>query len=178
VRIPFSDLTRFLRAAGAWGSGPAITGARPEGSNVVLSGGPLPRPLALSTLREDVNIWAPCLAPARYPPGRLPVTIPSRWLTASRRPGALIVTGRGWGHGVGMVQWGAHGKALRGFSAAEILAFYYGGLRPRRYPEPGLIHVQIASGITTLRIRPSGPGATLDGREVGPGAITFSADAG
>ncbi len=35
--------------------------------------------------------------------------------------------GRGYGHGVGMCQWGAHDKAERGWSAERILAFYYPG---------------------------------------------------
>lgn len=39
----------------------------------------------------------------------------------------LSVSGRGWGHGVGMSQWGAYGFAQRGSSYAEILAHYYQG---------------------------------------------------
>ena len=72
-----------------------------------------------------------------------------------------------------MVQWGAYGKALRGYSASNILAFYYGGLRPQTYPEPGLIHVRVASGLTSLRIAPSGPGATLDGSVLRPGRVSI-----
>jgi stage II sporulation protein D (peptidoglycan lytic transglycosylase) len=176
VRLPFGDLTRFLRAAGEWGPG-RISRVRPRGASVLVTGGGDPRALDLGTFRDAVNAWAPCFAPGRYPPGRLPVTIPSRWLKLSPGKGAVVVSGRGWGHGVGMVQWGAHGKARRGLSASEILAFYYGGLEPRRYPEPGLIHVEVATGLTRLRIRPSGPGATVDGSEVGPGELTFNADA-
>ncbi|MBS3821135.1 MAG: hypothetical protein KGY81_05160, partial [Phycisphaerae bacterium] len=33
--------------------------------------------------------------------------------------------GHGFGHGVGLSQWGAEDKAKRGLSAEEILAFYY-----------------------------------------------------
>ncbi|MGI9539366.1 MAG: SpoIID/LytB domain-containing protein [Miltoncostaeaceae bacterium] len=33
--------------------------------------------------------------------------------------------GRGWGHGVGMSQWGAYGRARAGWSAARILRHYY-----------------------------------------------------
>ena len=33
--------------------------------------------------------------------------------------------GGGWGHGVGMSQWGAKGRADAGQSAAQILAAYY-----------------------------------------------------
>ena len=41
---------------------------------------------------------------------------------------SFVLDGRGWGHGVGMCQWGAAELARRGFSAAEILAFYYPGV--------------------------------------------------
>jgi len=37
--------------------------------------------------------------------------------------------GRGFGHGVGLCQWGAQGKAQRGWGAEEILGFYYPGAR-------------------------------------------------
>lgn len=33
--------------------------------------------------------------------------------------------GKGWGHGVGLCQWGTLGKALLGASYKDILAFYY-----------------------------------------------------
>jgi stage II sporulation protein D len=36
-------------------------------------------------------------------------------------------SGRGYGHGVGMCQWGAKGMAERGFTARQILGFYYPG---------------------------------------------------
>jgi stage II sporulation protein D len=35
--------------------------------------------------------------------------------------------GRGYGHGVGMCQWGAKGMADQGYQARQILAFYYRG---------------------------------------------------
>lgn len=42
---------------------------------------------------------------------------------------ALTVTGRGYGHGIGMSQYGAEGAARRGLSYREILRFYYPGTR-------------------------------------------------
>ena len=39
----------------------------------------------------------------------------------------VVVTGRGWGHGVGMSQWGARGYALHGWSFRQILGHYYPG---------------------------------------------------
>ena len=37
----------------------------------------------------------------------------------------LVVTGHGWGHGVGMSQWGAYGFAKHGWRYDRILAHYY-----------------------------------------------------
>jgi stage II sporulation protein D len=45
-----------------------------------------------------------------------------------RLPARFVFTGKGYGHGVGMSQWGAQGMALKGASAAEILRHYYLGI--------------------------------------------------
>jgi stage II sporulation protein D len=178
VRLPFDDLTRFLRAAGLWSSGRTIAGARTSGTSLAVRGGGVTRSIDPVDLRDAVNTWAPCLRPGRYPTegarGALPLTIPSRWLRLAATRDAVVVTGRGWGHGVGMVQWGAYGKAREGFSASDILAYYYGGLRPVDHPEPGLIHVEVASGLRVFRIVPSGSGATIGGAPLGSGRIVIS----
>jgi stage II sporulation protein D len=36
-------------------------------------------------------------------------------------------SGRGYGHGVGMSQWGAKGMAEQGYTAEKILEYYYPG---------------------------------------------------
>lgn len=41
---------------------------------------------------------------------------------------SMRVVGTGWGHGVGMSQWGARGRALAGQSSTEIIAAYYAGV--------------------------------------------------
>ncbi|TMM13811.1 MAG: hypothetical protein E6F98_05110 [Actinobacteria bacterium] len=47
---------------------------------------------------------------------------------SSARPATVVVvTGRGWGHGVGMSQWGARGYALHGWDWKRIVAHYYPG---------------------------------------------------
>ncbi len=43
--------------------------------------------------------------------------------------GPLTLRGDGWGHGVGLSQYGAMGLARQGRTAEEILAFYYPGTR-------------------------------------------------
>lgn len=45
-----------------------------------------------------------------------------------RLPVRFVFTGKGYGHGVGMSQWGAQGMALGGKSAEEILKHYYLGI--------------------------------------------------
>ena len=40
----------------------------------------------------------------------------------------IVITGRGWGHGVGMSQYGARGMAEAGFSYREILQHYFTGV--------------------------------------------------
>ncbi|TMC78803.1 MAG: SpoIID/LytB domain-containing protein [Chloroflexi bacterium] len=45
-----------------------------------------------------------------------------------RLPARFVFSGRGYGHGVGMSQWGAQGMALAGKSAEEILTHYYQGI--------------------------------------------------
>jgi stage II sporulation protein D len=47
---------------------------------------------------------------------------------------ALVVRGRGFGHGVGMSQWGAYGLASRGEDYEDILRHFYRGAQLRPYP--------------------------------------------
>jgi SpoIID/LytB domain protein len=54
-----------------------------------------------------------------------PVTLNTSGLTALDE--SVTFYGRGYGHGVGLSQYGARGRALAGQSAAEILAHYYAG---------------------------------------------------
>lgn len=42
-------------------------------------------------------------------------------------PDTFTFTGHGWGHGVGLSQYGARGRALAGWDAARILRHYYHG---------------------------------------------------
>lgn len=46
----------------------------------------------------------------------------------SNRVAGFIFTGRGWGHGVGMCQFGAYGLAKQGLNVEQILKTYYTGI--------------------------------------------------
>ncbi|TMB35366.1 MAG: SpoIID/LytB domain-containing protein [Deltaproteobacteria bacterium] len=49
-----------------------------------------------------------------------------------RPAGAFAFVGGGWGHGSGMCQLGAIGRAQRGWDYRRILGWYYSGARPER----------------------------------------------
>lgn len=44
--------------------------------------------------------------------------------------GSWTVDGAGFGHGIGLSQWGAQGAALQGLTANQIISFYYPGTTP------------------------------------------------
>jgi stage II sporulation protein D len=45
----------------------------------------------------------------------------------SPAPSVLVVSGHGWGHGLGLSQWGANGYAKHGWTFDRILSHYYRG---------------------------------------------------
>ncbi len=53
-------------------------------------------------------------------------TVPSTWFDLDGpRGGAVVLRGRGYGHGVGLCQWGARKMAEDGRTFTEIVRFYY-----------------------------------------------------
>ncbi|TQL63916.1 SpoIID/LytB domain protein [Rarobacter faecitabidus] len=67
------------------------------------------------------------------------VAAPSK-LTAAR---AFTINGSGFGHGVGMSQFGAYERAREGDSAATILRAYYTGAKVQTIAVPARIGVQV-----------------------------------
>ncbi len=56
-------------------------------------------------------------------------SLKSTWFDAKIEGNNVVFTGRGYGHGVGLCQWGARGMAEEGKTYEEILQFYYPGAR-------------------------------------------------
>jgi stage II sporulation protein D len=79
--------------------------------------------------------------------------------TASTTPAAqapvgeavFVVTGGGWGHGVGLSQWGAYGQALEGRSYRDILSWYYRGTAIGE-AQVSRVRVLLAEGSSALEI--------------------------
>jgi stage II sporulation protein D len=73
-------------------------------------------------------------------------------LAPSAGAGTLFVlTGRGWGHGVGMSQWGAFGMAQDGSAYRQILRHYYSGTLLAK-PQSRTIGVELGSGRSSFVI--------------------------
>ncbi len=92
-------------------------------------------------------------------------------LPASAAGSDVVFTGSGWGHGVGMTQYGAQGMALQGSTSSQILSYYYpttqlGGItatavKPFLLSEPMPLWVSLMQNQTTITFRPRGGAATL-----------------
>jgi peptidoglycan hydrolase-like amidase len=82
-------------------------------------------------------------------------------------PGSVRFCGHGWGHGVGLGQWGAKGMALAGLGYRFIDQHFYTGttwatLGTANTP----IHVAVLWGTSTYRVVPSGPAQLIAGNQV------------
>jgi stage II sporulation protein D len=59
--------------------------------------------------------------------------IPSTMFTVEQKVrDELIFRGRGYGHGVGLCQWGAKEMAVNGYDYKEILKFYFPGAKVKK----------------------------------------------
>lgn len=136
------------------------------------------RPLLPSRLiRRLVVVTA--LAPLAFS------TAPPRPAAGADRPPPIVIGippettfyGRGWGHGVGMSQHGARGRALAGQTVPTILAHYYAGTTLGQVDPATQVRVLVldgfaASGAAPLEAHGRGGPWTVDGI-----SKTFPADA-
>jgi hypothetical protein len=186
--MPASAFVDVLAAAGV-GTGELVSvdvTAPPRGEGVwqmeiVTSEGVVRLPV--SRVRSEFNrhgpVLYPGLLPSRRPDGKLyPQTILSyrfdvryipavpldrrlRRLPVDDRPvgGSIVINGNGWGHHVGMSQYGALAMAEKGEDYASILGHYYGGLQPQRADEllPTTVAVGLEWGRESIVVRASGP---------------------
>ena len=68
-------------------------------------------------------------------------------------PNEWIIVGSGWGHGVGLSQYGALGQALDGKSWQDILAHYYPGTSLSDSPSDKQITVGLSQDKTAVFVR-------------------------
>jgi len=73
--------------------------------------------------------------------------------------GSLLFEGNGWGHHVGMSQYGALALAEAGTSYPDVLAHFYGGLTPSQASDtlPEVVTVGLAWGRDEIALSADGP---------------------
>jgi hypothetical protein len=128
--------------------------------------------------------------PAERPDGRrYPQTVLSGTYTIASQPTMVdhghyrelgrefAFNGAGWGHQVGMSQFGALAMAEAGAPYDDILAHYYGGLRPQLAGDwlPTEITVGLSVEVPELEVLASqGATVTIDGAEVASGFAAWA----
>jgi stage II sporulation protein D len=117
--------------------------------------------MARSLIALIAVLAAVTLAPAPHA-----APLPGKQYVAPAGSGALfVVSGHGWGHGVGMGQWGAQGYALQGYTYDQILAAYYPGTTPGQTSTTS-IRVLLASGKKSLTLSSGKPYTVEDGNGI------------
>jgi stage II sporulation protein D len=110
-------------------------------------------------------------------------TVPSTTTTVaalpstSTAPATVVFTGHGWGHGLGMGQWGAYGYALHGWTYDKILEHYYSGTTLATAPGATL-RVLLADGKTRVTLASTWAWRVVDGAgtvvSLPPGNVTLT----
>jgi stage II sporulation protein D len=75
----------------------------------------------------------------------------------------FLLDGRGWGHGVGMSQWGAEGYARHGYDYKRILAHYYPGTTLAA-ADPRPVRVLLLEEQDRVRVGSAAPFVVVDAR--------------
>jgi stage II sporulation protein D len=93
------------------------------------------RKIEIRTTRLSVEVWGNDIRWVLEPRVGQPLRSTYFVETWVRDGGAaeLRLRGGGWGHGVGLCQWGAIGRARRGQSYEEILTAYFPGIELQRW---------------------------------------------
>lgn len=126
---------------------------------------------AASVHRRSVSVRAVLAAALLVLVGGVPLVNVAAAGDVVYRPadGMLTFDGRGFGHGRGLSQYGAHGAGLRGLGYAQILAHYYPGTAlataagvSRRVLITGEDADAVVTNTAGLRVRNEPSGAVLD----------------
>lgn len=142
---------------------------------------PVPSPTPTPT---PVPTPSPTPTPTPTPsPSPTPTPIPTPSPTPPMSPSVTVLGssvtfhGRGYGHGVGMSQYGARGRALAGQTAPQILAHYYRSTTLGTIPASTRIRVLVLRDWKATATRPLVLYARRDAWRIDGIAKTFPKDA-
>src|SRR4051812_13975998 len=122
---------------------------------------------------------APSTLLAGAPAPGVSTTASTSSITTVTSPSVVAVSGHGWGHGLGLAQWGAYGYAKHGWSAAQILGHYYTGTTLERRATP-LVRVLLLDGVAGVTLASAVPWTVSDARgrraKLKAGALELASD--
>ncbi len=148
AHIPLTRFSEILRAQGWKAPSPiediriARRSSTGRAEMLAVSGGGAPATFSASSFRFAVDRalgWN---------------QIRSDWYTASVSNGALVLNGKGYGHGVGLCQAGAYEMAVEGHSEKDILSFYFPGTIAGITPADQGWQTIAGAGWTLLTVHP------------------------
>src|SRR5438552_14989161 len=82
---------------------------------------------------------------------------------AARGATLFTLTGHGWGHGIGMSQWGALGYAQHGWGYQRILTHYYTGTSIGLLPRGTTERVLLSDGRSSIHVSFTSAAQARDG---------------
>jgi SpoIID/LytB domain protein len=88
------------------------------------------------------------------------------------------LSGSGWGHGVGMSQYGAWQMAVDGYTAPQILAHYYTGTTYDLVPDTQVISVNLLNNVASTTMSTTALSAGGGAVSVSNGTTTMTGGAG
>jgi stage II sporulation protein D len=91
---------------------------------------------------------------------------------SAARKTTFFINGHGWGHGIGMSQFGAQGLALHGRTWREIIRHYYPGTGRWRRPAGDTVQVILTSGVSTVRVGSQNAAFKVNGKRLPAGMYT------
>jgi stage II sporulation protein D len=118
---------------------PAVLGIDPAAIDAVTDvrvahTGPSGRPseIRIRVGRGEIPVYGPDIRAVLRTPAGEPLG-GSAFQLSTREDGTLVAAGAGWGHGVGLCQWGAVGRARAGQSTRAIVLGYFPGASLTRW---------------------------------------------
>ncbi|GAA1710426.1 hypothetical protein GCM10009809_03460 [Isoptericola hypogeus] len=98
---------------------------------------------ATSTLLVAAGLTAGAGAAQGSAPDRSSTATPSTATALAAVPDSFRIAGSGFGHGVGMPQYGAYELSRRGANGSDVLRYYYTGAQVLRMTTPATVSVQL-----------------------------------
>lgn len=132
--------------------------------NLVLMDSPITKVSGIAPFKMNIDVLPYGSDNPTQPLPPDSVVIPSPPVDNSTPANSYIIKGRGFGHGVGLSQWGARGMALQNFKYPQILSHYYTGTALQTLPSSNTtVRVGIYLGQSKAGVTTSGPYQIIDG---------------